>query len=119
MVRVRAFGGKCFVRVRTQFEASVMSFGEGTFGEVFGALHGMGECEEGAQGRAIGYISADVLGSAILTEDGDCVSTADAEYEFGTKVRGEGITLTLGGGAGTDVGCVKRRRLMLLEDARE
>lgn len=45
MVKVRARGGKCFVRVRGSLTTSVESYGEGTFGEVFGNLSGMGECE--------------------------------------------------------------------------
>lgn len=45
MVMVRAHGGKCFVRIRGSLTTTVESYGEGTFGEVFGDLSGMGECE--------------------------------------------------------------------------
>lgn len=45
LVRVRARGGKCFVKIRGNLSTSVESYGEGTFGEVFGNLTGMGECE--------------------------------------------------------------------------
>lgn len=44
MVKVLARGGKCYVRVRGNLVAQVETFGEGTFGEVFGDLSAMGEC---------------------------------------------------------------------------
>ncbi|GMH45658.1 hypothetical protein BSKO_13615 [Bryopsis sp. KO-2023] len=111
-VQVLARGGKCFVRVTGDINASVMTFGEGTFGETFGDLSALGECEEGASGVAIGYIRADVMGTAFLTEDGECVTESTSDIQLGGKIKGTGITLTFDGNAGAEVGCLKRRLLL-------
>lgn len=44
-VMVLARGGKCFVRIKGNIDSSVTTFGDGTFGETFGDLSALGECE--------------------------------------------------------------------------
>lgn len=69
---------------------------------------------EGAQGAAVGYIRAEVMSTATLTEDGDCIADGTSDITVETRVRGEGITLGIGGGAGANVGCHTGRRLRVL-----
>ncbi|GMH45657.1 hypothetical protein BSKO_13614 [Bryopsis sp. KO-2023] len=112
LVRVRARGGKCFVKVTSNLEVSVSSYGEGTFGEVFGSLNALGECEEDAKGRAIGYIREEVLATAVLNADGECVADAQNEIELYANIQGEGISVGLGANTGATVGCYRKRKLL-------
>lgn len=69
---------------------------------------------EGASGSAIGYIRAEVMSTATLTEDGDCISDGTTNITAETQVRGQGISIGIGGEAGSNVGCNKGRRLRVL-----
>ncbi|GMH45614.1 hypothetical protein BSKO_13571 [Bryopsis sp. KO-2023] len=115
MVKVLARGGKCFVKINGNIDTSVTTFGEGTFGETFGDLNALGECADGASGYGIGYIRADVMATAILGPDGECITTGTSEINSGTKVNGEGIIIGLAGDAGATVGCNKRKLLTLAD----
>lgn len=110
-VIVIARGGKCYSRVKGSINTSVETFGDGTFGETFGDLSAMGECAEGAQGVGIGYIRAEVLATATRGADGECITDNNTEIEAGSKVQGEGITVGVGGTAGAEVGCNRRKML--------
>lgn len=69
---------------------------------------------EDAEGHAIGFIRAEVLSTASIQQDGDCIAESTAEVEADSEIFGTGITLELTGEAFGDAGCFKRRLRELL-----
>lgn len=69
---------------------------------------------DNAEGVGVGYIRVESISTATLTEDGECISDGTSTAVANTKVKGEGITIGIGGGVGGVVGCNRRRRLRVL-----
>lgn len=58
----------------------------------------------------------ETMSTATLTEDGDCIADGTTTAEAAIRVKGEGITIGVGGDAGSVAGCNKgRRRLRVLD----